>query len=149
MNLKKRPILLCLDLEAGSEELARYAASYTKQSGQPLHVLHIIPQSSSEEEDAARERLKKLADNTLAGVKIEALVAQRGAIEEQIVNFITEKDLDIVILGHRHKAKRERVYVGSTVRTVISLAPGPVLVIPIDTKVEATLRVDPFRGETS
>ncbi|MFQ5585612.1 MAG: universal stress protein [Thermodesulfobacteriota bacterium] len=137
MNHKKRPILVCLDLEAGAEELALYAAEYARQSGQPLHVLHVIPQSSSEEEGAAHERLKGFADKTLAGVKIEALVVQRGVIEEQIVNYVGGKNLDIVILGHRHKARRERVYVGSTVSTVISLAPGPIIVVPIDSKGEA------------
>jgi nucleotide-binding universal stress UspA family protein len=148
MNHKKRPVLLCLDLEAGSEELARFTATFIKHSGQSLHVLHVIPQSSSEEEETARERLKSLVNKNLAGVNIKALVALRGVIEEQIVNYIGEKNTDIVILGHRHKAKRERVYVGSTVRTVISLAPGPVLVIPIDSEGDDTLRLDSLEEKT-
>ncbi len=132
MTDEKRPLLLCLDLEAGSEELALYAAQYVRSMDRTLHVLYVLPERSTETEEAALKRLKDLTDRTLAGVKPGPLVVRRGGVEEQIVDYVKKEGVDIVILGHRHRATRERIYVGSTVRTVISLAPGPVLVVPID-----------------
>lgn len=130
MSHKKRPVLLCLDLEAGSEELTRQGARYAKRLGGPLHLLYVMPNSSTEEEGAALARLKLLTESTEANT----FAVRRGPAEDQIVEYISEHAVEIVILGHRHKAKRERVYVGSTVKTVISLAPGPVLVVPIDSE---------------
>jgi len=132
MQSKKRPILLCLDLEAGSEELARHGREYAKCLGGPLHVLYVMPASSTETEEAAAKRFKAITHRALAGAEVKVFTIKQGPVEEHIVEYISENSVETVILGHRHKAKRERIYVGSTVKTVISLAPGPVLVIPID-----------------
>jgi len=132
MGDKKRRILICLDLEAGSEELARHGALYARRLGGSLHILYVMPVSSRETEEAVIERFKALTEGALEGVPVEAFAIRRGLVEDHIVEYIRENSVEIVILGHRHKAKRERVYVGSTVKTVISLAPGPVLVVPID-----------------
>jgi len=129
---EKRPVLLCLDLEEGSEELAGKGAEYAMRLNSPMHILYVLPQSSSEAEGAATERLKELTDRAFEGVGAEVLIVKRGCVEDHIVDYLKDKDVDLVILGHRHKASRERVYVGSTVKAVISLAPGPVLVVPID-----------------
>ncbi len=134
MPHKKRPILLCLDLETGSEELARHSALYARRLGGPLHVLYVMPASSRETEEAAGRRFKTLTHGTLEGADVEAFAIRRGPVEDHIVEYMRENSVEIVILGHRHKAKRERVYVGSTVKTIISLAPGPVLVVPIDSE---------------
>jgi len=127
-----RPVLLCLDLEAGSEELASRAGGYARRLASPLHVLYVLPQSSRETEEAAAGRLKELVESALEGADVRAVAVRRGRAEDRIVDYVTEKAVEMVVLGHRHRARRERVYVGSTTRSVISLAPGPVLVIPID-----------------
>ncbi|VAV83643.1 hypothetical protein MNBD_DELTA01-831 [hydrothermal vent metagenome] len=129
---KKKPVLLCLDLEDGSQQLACKGADYARQLNRPLHVLYVLPQSSSEAEGAAAERLRELTDRAFEGADAEVLAVRRGCVEDCIVDYLKEMDVDLVILGYRYKARRERVYVGSTVKTVISLAPGPVLVVPID-----------------
>ncbi len=128
----RRPILLCLDLEAGSDVLARIGAGYARRLGQPLHILYVLPRSGGETEDAAMERLQGLVAGAIGGVDSDILVVRKGCIEEQIVDYVKENAIDMVILGHRHKARRERVYVGSTVKTVISLAPGRILVVPVN-----------------
>ncbi|GMR04121.1 MAG: hypothetical protein BMS9Abin23_0010 [Thermodesulfobacteriota bacterium] len=125
----ERPVLLCLDLEPGSEGLALRGAGYAERLGRPLHLLYVLPESSVETEESAVNRLEAVA----AAVGTAGVVAvRRGRVEERIVEYIKENGVEMVILGHRHRARRERVYVGSTTKTVISLAPGPVLVVPID-----------------
>lgn len=133
MNDEKRPVILCLDLEAGSETLAVKGAEFAKGLGQALWILYVMPEKSRESEEEALGRLKGLVEKTLGGLDIiKDLNVRRGKVEESIVDYIKEKAARIVILGHRHRARRERVYVGSTTKTVISLAPAPVLVVPID-----------------
>ncbi len=132
MKHGNRPILLCLDLEAGSEELARHCTAYVKLLRKPLHVLYVLRRSGLEDEESARRRLREFVSGTISDVEVSTMSVRRGDVEEEIVNYIKEKDVDITVLGHRHKARRERIYVGSTVKTVISLAPGPVLIVPID-----------------
>ncbi|MFQ5465787.1 MAG: universal stress protein, partial [Thermodesulfobacteriota bacterium] len=99
-------ILLCLDLEAGSEELARKAAGYASRLESPLHVLYVLPQSSGETEDAARGRLKELTDGALEGVDVLAVVVRRGCVEDHIMDYAAENAVDMVVLGHRHRARR-------------------------------------------
>jgi len=124
---KRAVLLLCLDLEAGSEELAHKGAMFAERTGMGLHVLYVLPPSSGEGEDAALERLATLADRAFEGKVDAPIEVRRGRVEEIIMDCVREVSVDTVILGHRHKARRERVYVGSTVKTVISLA---VAVVP-------------------
>jgi len=135
MNDEKRPVLLCLDLEAGSETLAVIGAGFAKDLGEDLRILYVMPEKSRESEEDALGRLGGLIEKTLGGLDImKTLEVRRGEVEGSIVEYMKEKGARIVILGHRHGARRERVYVGSTTRAIISLAPAPVLVVPIDSE---------------
>jgi nucleotide-binding universal stress UspA family protein len=133
MQSKLPPMLLCVDLEADSEILANYAAKYAMHCRQSLHVLYVIPQASRQTDAEARQRLKALVDKTLDRVKVEAIVLRRGVPEDEILSYAESHPCDPVMLGHRHRSTVERIYVGSTTRTVLSLSPRPILVVPIDT----------------
>ncbi len=125
--------LLSLDLEEGSQELLRRGAQYVKRLGLSLNILYVLPPARGQDEADLQKRIEELivkvpeADD--AGVFI-----RKGCIEDEILAYLNEESTELVILGHRHKAKRERVHVGSTVRTVISLAPAAVLVLLLDGK---------------
>jgi nucleotide-binding universal stress UspA family protein len=132
MQTKLPPILLCVDLEADSEVLSKYAAKYAMQCRQSLHVIHIIPQASRQTNEEAHQRLKTLIDNTFDRIKVEAIVLRRGVPEDEILSYAKSHSCDPVMLGHRHRSTVERIYVGSTTKTVLSLSPRPILVVPID-----------------
>lgn len=125
-------MLLCVDLEANSEMLAKYAAKYAMQCRQSLHVIYVIPQASRQTDAEAHQRLKTLIDKTLDRIKVEAIVLRRGVPEDEILNYAESHPCDPVMLGHRHRSTVERIYIGSTTRTILSLSPRPILVVPID-----------------
>ncbi len=137
------PILLCLDLERGYEMLVRYAATYAARSGQPVHVLYVMPRPSPEaEQHAVQERLKRLVATTLPGALVTTVVVRRGRPEEEIVTYAREHSADPIVLGRRQRSSRERLHIGSTTSAVIALAPGPVLVVPLDHPVHEKTTVE-------
>jgi len=133
MQVGNQPMLLCLDLEEGSESLAGQTAGYSSRCNQPLHVLHVIPKGGVEQEKTAMERLRRLVDKVLASVNVEAVGIRHGVPEDSIVAYAKEHGTVPVILGRRFRT-RERIYVGSTTSAVISMSPAPVLVVPLGRK---------------
>ena len=126
------PVLLCLDLEAGSRELAQVAADYARRCQWPLHVLHVL-QSPLAEADRRqhRERLQALCRTISPDLPDDHLHVEDGIPEDVIITVAQRLDSGLILLGRRHRETVERIYVGSTTSAVISLARRPVLVIPL------------------
>lgn len=127
------PLLLCLDLETGSRELAATAAEYARRCQWPLHVLHVL-QSPLGEADRSqhRDRLQALCHDIFPDLPADHLHLEEGLPEDAIVALARRLDSGPILLGRRHRETVERIYVGSTTSAVISLARRPVLVIPLD-----------------
>ena len=131
MTVKIPSLLLCLDLEEGSEPLARYAAGMVGRCGQPLHLLYVEPTGGSSVIKGARARLEALAAKTLTGENIEAIVIRQGLAEDEIIAYTKKYDFDPIVLGRRQRSTVERIYVGSTTSAVLSRSCCPVLVVPL------------------
>lgn len=132
MSDDKRPLLLCLDLEVGSDVLALYSLRLATGCELPLHVLYVLPKASKETEENALQRLKEITDKTLRQAQVDALVIRRGLPEDHIISYANQRLFEFVILGHRRRSTLERIYVGGTTCAVISLSRAPVLVVPVD-----------------
>ena len=128
----KRPLLLCLDLEAGSDVLALYCLHLATRCALPLHVLYVLPKASKETEESALQRVREIIDKTLRRTQVDAVVIHRGNPEDHIIQYANQRLFEFVILGHRRRSTLERVYVGGTTCAVISLSHAPVLVVPVD-----------------
>ncbi len=128
------PLLLCLDLEAGSRELAREAARHARRCHWPLHVLHVLQHPLGEADRRHhRERLRALCQEIMPGLPDDHLHVEEGIPEDLIVAVAQRLDSGPILLGRRRRETVERIYVGSTTSAVISLARRPVLVIPLAT----------------
>ncbi|WP_457651417.1 universal stress protein [Rhodocaloribacter sp.] len=126
------PLLLCVDLEAGSEALARHAGENARACGRAVEVLHVLPPHGPEKEfESARRRLERLARETLSGVRLLGIEIRRGVPEEDLTAYARERGAGIIVLGRRKRPEVERIYVGSTTSAVLSLATCPVLVVPL------------------
>ncbi len=133
MPAKTQPMLLCLDLEEGSETLARYAAARAALCNQPVHVLYVRPKAEGGPAiEDAQARLDKLVTDALGDVTVEAVAIRTGLPEETIVAYAREYAVDTIVLGRRQRSTVERIHVGSTTSAVISLASSPVLVVPLN-----------------
>ena len=131
MTNDTQPLLLCMDLQEGSETLARYVAKRVGHCAQSLHVLYVHPKSGGPAIEDAQAQLDALVAEALADVNIESVTLRHGLPEEAIIAYAKEHNIDPIVLGRRRRSTVERIYVGSTTSAVISLAPCPVLVVPL------------------
>lgn len=127
--------LLCLDLEAGSAALARYAHALAQRCAEQLQVLHVAPADSSAEELAQlRVRLDAMLAELSEGEALPPCEVVTGIPDTVIPEQAGVHNAARVILGRRHRSSVERFYVGSTTSAVISTAPCAVLVVPLTRK---------------
>jgi len=130
---KTKPMLLCLDLEKGSETLAHYVGARAMHCNQTVHVLYVHPKAHGGPAfEDAQAHLDRLVTANFADVIVEAVAIRHGLPEETIVAYAKEYAVDPIVLGRRQRSTIERIHVGSTTSAVISLATGPVLIVPID-----------------
>jgi len=128
------PLLLCLDLEFGSEQLIDYAARHARRCDLPLCVLHASRAALDEKKhQQLQARIHELIDHPLEGLRLQAIDIETGVAEDVIVEVARRHDADLILLGRRHRTTADRIYVGSTTSAVLSLAKRPVLVVPIGT----------------
>lgn len=132
-NQNSQPtFLLCIDLEAGSEELAGYAAEKARRCGTTIRVLHVESKRADEESNKdAREHLQELVGRMLGDIGADEVFTERGIPEEVIASRAEEWNVELIILGRRRRQRVVKIYVGSTTSAVISLAPCPILVVPL------------------
>ena len=131
-NDVQSPLLLCADLEAGSEGLIEYAATRARRCRQAVRVLYVAPPVLDGTARAtAAERLHALVDAVLAGVEIAGVDVIAGVPEDVIIQQAARWHADPIVLGRRRRSTVERIYVGSTTSAVIALARRPVLVVPV------------------
>jgi len=131
-ELTRLPFLLCLDLEAGSDRLVRWAAQLARRCGQPVQVLYVSPGSLSvERRHRKKQRLQDLVAEPFQDLEITIMDPREGIAEEVIVEVARQIDAGVILLGRRQRTAVERIYVGSTTSAVISLARRPVLVVPV------------------
>ena len=131
-NQKKNSILLCLDLEEGSRELAEYCNQCALDWDCPIQVLNVHSNEEQGIEDA-ESYLNAIVKETLDKVNIYTVKIVIGTPEEQIIEFANEiVNAPIIMLGRRKRTIADRIYVGSTTSAVISLSTYPVIVVPLN-----------------
>ena len=123
-------ILVAYD-DPQSQTLAR-AADYAAQLGATLVVTNVAPPkdpSPEESERLAQERLDQ-ARSYLESRGLEAeLVATKGTPADAIVRLAQERNVDLIVVGSRHKRFFERLVEGSVNQNVLRRAGCDVLVV--------------------
>src|SRR6188508_513000 len=132
-NLTRVPvqtILVAFD-DPSSETLAR-AADYAEQLGSTLIVTNVAPPKDANPSDAdraAQERLEQ-ARGYLESRGLQAdFVATKGQPADAIVRLAQERNVDLIVVGSRHKRFFERLVEGSVNQNVLRRAGCDVLVV--------------------
>lgn len=132
-GLDNKSLLLCIDLEKGSNTLVEYTAQHARRCKLTTQVLYV---SHSELDKTTRGKiltqLHNLIDQPFSDLPIEMIKIETGMIEEIIVKTARHDRVALILLGRRQRSKLERIHIGSTTRAVIALACRPVLVVPVD-----------------
>jgi nucleotide-binding universal stress UspA family protein len=125
-----KTILVAYD-DPQSQTLVR-AADYAEQLGATLVVTNVAPPKDPSPEDSerlAQERLEQ-ARSYLESRGLEAeLVATKGTPADAIVRLAQERNVDLIVVGSRHKRFFERLVEGSVNQNVLRRAGCDVLVV--------------------
>ena len=125
-----KTVLVAYD-DPQSQTLAR-AADYAEQLGATLVVTNVAPPKDPSPEDSerlAQERLEQ-ARSYLEDRGLEAeLVPTKGTPADAIVRLAQERNVDLIVVGSRHKRFFERLVEGSVNQNVLRRAGCDVLVV--------------------
>ncbi|MEJ5227660.1 universal stress protein [Thermodesulfovibrio sp.] len=143
--MKFQRILLPTDFSDESLYALSYAVDLAKMFNAKLYLLHIIydiekasnlhiPHPSITElykdlETHAKRNLDSFGIDMREDLKNVETVVKRGIPYEEIIQFATANNVDLIIIGTLPRSGVERFFVGSTTQRVIRNAPCPVLVV--------------------
>ena len=140
-------IVVCCDLTPGAvillENAVRLAASFNAE----LHLVHAVeaPLNAAimdptaapygEVQDALQQRLSDRLKNLIAGcsdatVRIQPVVLP-GLPNEEILDYASKKNADLIIVGVRKRQALEKWLIGSTTETFLRHALCPIYSVPI------------------
>jgi Universal stress protein family. len=78
------PLLLCLDLEAGSEALARQAAELARRCRRPVRILHVSDgHPVAEERKGIEAALARIREEMLTGIEITGVRSARASLRRR------------------------------------------------------------------
>lgn len=145
--LEIRRILFPTDFSEGADQAFGTALRLAEAHGAELHVLHAVvlhaadpanPARRFPDEDRVYRELREIAAERMAStagrhetgdIRIER--AQRRAISAvpAILDYVEEKDVDLVVMGTHGRRALGRMLLGSVAREVLRAAPCPVVTV--------------------
>jgi nucleotide-binding universal stress UspA family protein len=124
-----------------------YAVSLAVKYGAEISVIHVIDSlwlqswnfpmmSQTEERVKDIERIKSELDNIIdgeakAGVKVKKVVKEGDPVEE-ILKFIEEEKIDLVIMRANEESRIERILVGGSNDAIIRKMPCSIFLVKAD-----------------
>ena len=143
-------ILYPVDFSSYAEEILEYALAITNRFNSELHLIHVIPNlnyftpyesfltpenmasiESNIESEVDRDFDKLIKSVTVPVVK----VIKSGVTFVEIIEYIKEAGIDLVVMGTHGRSGIEHILIGSVAEKVVRKAPCPVLTVrPKDKK---------------
>lgn len=139
-----RRILVAVDGTQAAHEAARVALEYAARLGARVTFLHVLPPRVAGQageapefeafEEACEAYARKLVAEVLslgeqAGTRADSAVAH-GEPTAAILTAARAEDVDLVIVGARHRGPLARTLLGSVSAELMALCPKPVMVVP-------------------
>ena len=113
--------------------LPTYAYAYSGGQGvSPVSIPTPLPAEVSENEKIAAQRIvddvAKMVEE--AGVDVETKIVERHpSVPDAIIQFASEADVDLIVMGTKGKTGIKRFLLGSVTESVVHHAHCPVLVV--------------------
>jgi nucleotide-binding universal stress UspA family protein len=144
INLKR--ILVPTDFSNYSQSALRYGAAFADKFGAELYLLHVFQDLAVSQPEAvtvgspivapleqfmaaAQTSLERLIQaSNLSGLQVHPEV-RAGAPFDEIVQFATDKDIDLIVMGTHGRGWLAHVLLGSVTEKVVRKAPCPVLTV--------------------
>ena len=141
---KIKNILVAVDLNAGSEDVAGVAAGFAEAFSAKLYFLHVeranptifgdpdIPDERdvvASDVRTSHQELQDLRDKmTPPGVEATALQIQ-GQTVQKIISEAAKLDIDLIVVGF-HRDRLHHLLAGDVTKSVLNHASCPVVVVP-------------------
>jgi nucleotide-binding universal stress UspA family protein len=150
-----KTILVPTDFNPASDRALSRARELADTFGATLHVLHVLedpfPPGTFTEAyppalDKHLENIERQSDAQLAAaltaeqkVRYSAVqIMRRGTAAEQILAYLNEHPIDLVVMGTAGRGGLSRLMIGSVADRIVRAAPCPVLTVhPPDAKAAA------------
>lgn len=153
MTTKIKKILIATDGSNNVKNAVHWGIRVASENGANVTALYVLTPTGflhsmrgdtwvKEYFDYLREEGKKAVEYVVnigqnAGIKVDAIVIKDKKPVDAIIDFATENDIDLIVMGTVGKTGVERVLLGSVAENVVRYAKKPVLVIPSSESKEA------------
>lgn len=133
VNIKK--ILHPIDINAEDVSPVVKALEVAKIFNSEIHILYVNDieagyRHPTDREDAVALRVRKVApEELLYNLKIIYSVS-KGDLDKEIVKYCKDNNIDLLIVGHKHRSKLYSAIFDSADENIIDAMKLPVLVIP-------------------
>jgi nucleotide-binding universal stress UspA family protein len=142
-------ILVATDGSEGAARALAFAIDLARQFGANLHLINVVGgyglptdmmrnlsgSQTSWFDDAlaatSAEILHKAREQVAAaGLDGVVLESRRGEVAESILDFASEREVDVIVVGKRGQGRFEAFLLGSVSQRLVSLADKTVIVVP-------------------
>jgi nucleotide-binding universal stress UspA family protein len=144
-------ILLPTDMSAGVDRAVEHAIDAAERYDASLHVLYVVDSEAyssypgdeyvhefegleSALEQAGREAVDAIAARAgIAGVETETEI-RHGVPHEEILRYMDAANIDLTVIGSKHRPGEYRRLLGSVAERVANMAERPVTIVktPVD-----------------
>lgn len=143
-------ILFCTDFSQNAEFAFGFVVDIARQNpNRKFYMLHVVPESDAQfwksyiyEVENVDQKAKSDIDQRVdrdykskmpPGIEL-AVEFRVGKDHQEIVKFIEEKKIDLVILGRQGKGSLQKAFFGNVTEKVARHASCPVMIIPLSYK---------------
>ena len=131
--LKLQNVLVATDFSAASKRAVVYATAMARRHGSKLFVTHVVASGSESAlmegwRAGQSEIMEHFLANRLDGIQYE-LIVRSGDIWRVLSKLISEREIDLVVVGTRGRTGVRKLILGSVAESIFRQAPCPVLTV--------------------
>ncbi|WP_276253851.1 universal stress protein [Halomontanus rarus] len=153
-------VLVATDGSEASAAAVDHGIALAARLEVPLHGLAVVETRTGYDNaivdpDEVETRLRSEAETALESVESTAREAdvtvvtacRTGVPHEEILAYVEERDVDLVVIGAQGRSTFRRVLLGSTADALVRLSPVPVLVVGDDGAADVRVEDDGVADE--
>ncbi|WP_458190215.1 universal stress protein [Haladaptatus sp. NG-WS-4] len=136
-------VLVPTDGSKAAKRAVEQAVELVKETGGTVHALYVMDMGDADfvatpsDIKETRRRLEKKGQTFVDKVKERAeadgveciTVVKSGIPENEIIEYVHENDVDLVVMGRRGRSDPDKPLIGSTTKRVLGLSDIPVRVV--------------------
>lgn len=134
-------ILVATDASDTAQRATQHALEVARQYGAELHAVYVIETRTGYDNaivdpDTVRRNFREEGKDTLAEIESQAdpemsviTSVREGVPHEELLSYVQEEGIDLVVVGARGRSAFKTVLLGSTAEALLQADVVPILVI--------------------